>query len=128
MILTAVEAVEKLADIHEQEAQVVSKYDPQAAETIRRLSRDYLEAVRAEVPEWVSLPHVAARTGWSQRHLRNLASDELAPQGLARQRGRSHRWEIHRDAVDRIPLKGKVAGEIPMDDIAATARALGHED
>lgn len=124
--LTAGEAVEDLAETWEEQAGIIERLDPSdpKAKVLRTCSRDLRARWLEHAPDWVTLPIVQARTGWSLSTLRKKAR-KLADRALAR-KTESGEWEVRREAAIRIPVKEESA-DLDGLDLDEMARVLARD-
>lgn len=116
----------ELAEIYEDQAEIIERFDPNdpKARVLRQVAEDIREGTEARSSEWVPLPKLEERTGWSLPTLRRRARS-LEKKGLAR-KNPAGQWEIKRDAARQIPTKDE-RPDLEGMELDEMARVLGRE-
>lgn len=89
-----------------------------AADQLLEKADTYEEIVRDNLPTWVGLNEVSRHTGWTKRHLRDVARrirDAADKDGQPDARKENGAWQIRTTAALELPAKDEAASAEPDD-------------
>lgn len=115
MLLDVAEQMLAQCAADREQAEAVRPVNPGAADLLEKADT-YEEIVRDNLPTWVGLTEVSRHTGWTKRHLRDVARrirDAADGDGQPDARKENGAWQIRTTAALELPAKDEAASAEP---------------